>query len=198
MNTMRWAAAALIILLGSSCSSLQVSSIPKAPVKPTHLTHPPQFTVNEEVYAALKPSQSRIEIFRGTQKFYLKDHQGRVAIETDCSTGVEGKESPLGNFTIKERIASKRSNLYGKYVDKQTGEIVVERSWEVDKAPSGTRFLGTAMPYWMRLTWSGVGIHVGKFPRGYRSSFGCIRMPEEIQPRIFEKCRTGTPVKIFE
>jgi len=188
----------LCILGGASCSSLSLVSQPQAVLNPTHLTHPPQFSVNEEVYHSLSPKRSRIEISRNAQKFYLKDEKGRVALETDCSTGMEGKETPLGRFKVLEKIKTKRSNLYGKFVDKKTGAIVVDKSWTVDKAPAGSKFLGTAMPYWMRLTWDGVGIHVGKFPRGYRSSFGCVRMPEEIQPRIFEKCRVGTPVVITE
>lgn len=140
--------------------------------------------------------EGTIEISLQEQKLLLLDSLGRTAIEADCSTGIPGRETPVGQFRIKEMIVDKRSNKYGKYVSKETGEVVVEKSWEVAKKPSGTRYLGIAMPYWMRLTWDGVGIHVGKFPRGYRSSFGCIRMPEEIQPLIYQKSQSGMRVTV--
>ena len=158
----------------------------------------PRWTVSEAVYEQMEQGKGSIEISLNAQKLVLRDAQGQAALETDCSTGIPGKETPTGTFLIKERIVDKRSNKYGKYVSTATGEVVVEKSWEVDKKPPGTRYRGIAMPYWMRLTWDGVGIHVGKFPRGYRSSFGCVRVPEEIQPRIFAKSATGMPVRIMD
>ena len=152
--------------------------------------------MTEEVYQAMEKGKGTIEISLQEQKLLLLDAQGRVAIETDCSTGIPGRETPTGRFGIKEMIVDKRSNKYGKYVSKETGEVVVEKSWEVSRKPAGTRYLGIAMPYWMRLTWDGVGIHVGAFPRGHRSSFGCIRMPEKVQPLVYKKSRVGMPVTV--
>lgn len=146
----------------------------------------------------MKKGKGSIEISLQQQKLRLFDEKGEAVLESDCSTGVPGKETPVGTFRIKEMIVNKRSNKYGKYVSKETGEVIVERSWEVTSKPPGTRYQGIAMPYWMRLTWDGVGIHVGKFPRGYRSSFGCIRMPEGIQPWIFEKSSSGMLVRIID
>lgn len=157
----------------------------------------PVWTVNEEVYAAMERGRGRIEIEQESLRLKLINAAGEVAIETDCSTGIDGRTTPYGNFKILEMIVDKRSNKYGKYVSKETGEVVVDKSWEVSGPPPGTKYLGTAMPYWMRLTWDGVGIHVGEFPQGYRTSFGCIRMPEEVQPLIYQKCRVGMPVKIY-
>lgn len=156
----------------------------------------PQWRLDEKVWQDMAKGQGSLEISLDGQKLVMRDKAGRVAIETDCSTGIPGRETPTGTFRIKEMIVDKRSNKYGKYVSEETGEVVVEKSWEVSRKPPGTRYLGIAMPYWMRLTWQGVGIHVGKFHPGQRSSFGCIRMPEEIQPLIYEKSALGMPVRI--
>ncbi len=180
----------LLGFLFVSCSQL-------TSVQPKEDYQEPTWRISEEVYQKLEKGKGVIEISILEQKLRLRNEKGETAIETDCSTGVPGKETPIGSFRIKEMIVDKRSNKYGKYVSEKTGEVVVEKSWEVEKRPPGTRYLGIEMPYWMRLTWDGVGIHVGKFPRGYRSSFGCIRMPEEIQPYLYQKSRSGMKVQIM-
>ena len=151
----------------------------------------PRWEVNEDVYQAMTPGEGRIEIDREALRLTLYNSSNQAVITTDCSTGIDGRTTPYGSYRIKEMIIDKRSNKYGKYVSKETGEVVVEKSWEVSGPPPGTEYLGIAMPYWMRLTWSGVGIHVGQFPRGHRTSFGCVRMPEKVQPLIYQKCRVG-------
>lgn len=180
-----------LVLVMASCSQLELLSGEIDSSKPS-------WRIKEEVYQGMKRGKGTIEVSLQNQKLVLRDEAGRAAIETDCSTGIENRETPTGTFRIKEMIVDKRSNKYGKYVSKETGEVVVEKSWEVSKKPAGTRYLGIAMPYWMRLTWDGVGVHVGNFPRGYRSSFGCIRMPEGIQPKIYEKSSIGMPVRIVD
>ena len=64
-----------------------------------------------------------------------------------------------------------------------------------NKAPPGTRFRGTPVPYWQRLTPDGVGMHVGKLP-GSPASHGCLRFPSTVRPLIYEKSKIGTPVVI--
>ena len=51
------------------------------------------------------------------------------------------------------------------------------------------------MPYWMRLTNTGIGMHVGYVPT-YAASHGCIRLPDKIAPLIYSKTKVGTPVTI--
>ena len=46
------------------------------------------------------------------------------------------------------------------------------------------------MPYMLRLTWQGVALHGGHLP-GYPASHGCIRLPHEFAPRVFETVRLG-------
>jgi hypothetical protein len=74
---------------------------------------------------------------------------------------------------------------------------VIEKAWEHSgEVPAGCVYEGIAMPYWMRLTWYGVGMHVGKFKKRIRSSFGCIRVYQKAQLLIYQKTRIGTPVEI--
>ncbi len=55
--------------------------------------------------------------------------------------------------------------------------------------------LGAPMKWFMRLTWDGVGMHVGILP-GYPASHGCIRLPEQAAAMIYAKVKTGTPVEV--
>lgn len=155
----------------------------------------PSYQMHAERYAALKPSAARIRIDLGAQKARLLNRDDEVVIETDICTGKPGNETPSGTFRITEKIEDKRSNLYGNYLDKKTG-TVLGKSWEVVKPPKGAIYEGFSMKYWMRLTSDGVGMHVGYVKVNDPSSFGCIRVPESVQPLIYEKCLVGTRVTI--
>ena len=112
----------------------------------------------------------------------LLQGDGTLLAEMDVSTGEAGHRTPKGNFRVTEKMPYKRSNLYGQYVKKDTREVVVARHWEhKGPKPAGTVYQGIAMPYWMRLTAGGVGMHVGQFSRGVTTSKGCIRCPEDGQ-----------------
>ena len=141
--------------------------------------------------------ETRIKISLWDQKAWLLNGEGKAILETDVSTGVPGKETPEGVFPILERIEEKRSNRYGKYVNKETREVVVEKAWEHSgDPPEGTEYEGISMPYWMRLTWYGIGMHVGKFNKRARASFGCVRVFEEAQEKIYRKTKLGTEVEV--
>ena len=51
------------------------------------------------------------------------------------------------------------------------------------------------MPYWLRITSYGVGMHEGYVP-SHPASHGCIRVPRNVQHLIYSKVGVGTPVKI--
>lgn len=122
---------------------------------------------------------------------------GVLLAEMDISPGMPGSLTPRGTFHITEKMPLKRSNRYGQYVKPDTREIVVAKHWEHrGPKPPGTVYQGIAMPWWMRLTDYGVGMHVGFFIPGQPSSKGCIRAPEEGQRFFYENCRIGTPVRI--
>ena len=49
----------------------------------------------------------------------------------------------------------------------------------------------------MRLTSYGIGRHGGLIPQpGEPASHGCIRLPHEFVPVLFDNVRVGTPVRI--
>lgn len=139
----------------------------------------------------------RVDISLSSMTAQLLQGKDTLLAEMDVSTGEAGHRTPKGVFRISEKMPLKRSNLYGQYVKKDTREVVVARTWEhKGPRPAGTVYQGIAMPYWMRLTAGGVGMHVGLFSRGVTTSKGCIRCPEEGQTFFYQHCRIGTPVKI--
>lgn len=183
----RFLAVLIVSLLCTQCAWFRKEPVPEAPK--------PSFRVDPERYAALKKPDARIRIDLTAQKARLLDADGGTVIETDISTGKPGHETPAGRFKVQEMIADKRSNRYGRYLDAKSGADL-GKSWEHPKPPKDSRYEGFSMPYWMRLTWDGVGIHVGYVVPRTACSFGCIRVPEGVQPLLFEKCRVGTPVEI--
>lgn len=155
------------------------------------------YQVDAQAYQKLKPEEATIKVSLWDQKAWLLNEAGQAVLVTDVSTGVPGKETPQGSFKVLERQEGKRSNRYGRYVDEVTRKVVIEKTWlHEGERPAGTIYEGIAMPYWMRLTWSGVGVHVGEFKKRTRCSFGCIRVYEPAQPKIYQKTQLGTPVEI--
>lgn len=112
------------------------------------------------------------------------------------ATGIEGRGTPAGNYRITEKIVDKHSNRYG-WIENEFGEVVNDDATPKDRLGPGERYMPAPMPYWMRLTNYGIGMHVGKIPRpGDPASHGCIRMPKEFVPTLFNMVKVGTPVKI--
>jgi lipoprotein-anchoring transpeptidase ErfK/SrfK len=92
-----------------------------------------------------------------------------VAIDTAISSARRGKHTPRGSYQITEKVASgKVSTLYHVF-----------------------------MPYWMRLGHTTVGMHVGDVP-GYPASAGCIRLPQQVAPILFEHVSHGTRVDVVD
>jgi len=150
---------------------------------------------NKKVLEAMTPGNSKLQINLTNQRVKLFSGD-QLALESQISTGTEGHRTPTGKFSILEKQVNKKSNRYGKWVSAGSGETLVSDG-DSYKPPSGNaEFRGTAMPYWMRVTWRGVGMHIGYVPL-YAASHGCIRVPREIQPLIFSKTRVGTPVEIM-
>lgn len=159
----------------------------------------PQYTLHTALYEAASANETELHISISEQRAKLLNQKGEIIFESDISTGIKGRPTPTGTYRVLERIIDKRSNKYGQYVRKDTREVVIKKAWEHEgKVPEGCVYQGIAMPYWMRLTWYGVGIHVGPFERGKRSSFGCIRTPAEAQPYIYHKTKLGTKVTITQ
>jgi len=113
-----------------------------------------------------KLNVNRIVISLADQRLYAFHNQQLVAWST-ISSGRAGHETPTGSFSISEKDVDHHSNIY-------------------DDAP---------MPYFMRLTDEGVGMHAGLLP-GYPASHGCVRLPSDMARTLFEHVESGTPVEI--
>ena len=122
---------------------------------------------------------------------------GKPAGWTMVATGKEGFGTPAGQFTVLEKIVDKRSTLYGWIVDADGNVVVADADSRRDKVPPGGEFVHAPMPYWMRITWGGVGMHAGRIPEpGEPASHGCIRLPAPLAPMLFDAVKIGTPVVV--
>ncbi|MCF7790283.1 MAG: L,D-transpeptidase [Prosthecobacter sp.] len=180
----------LILSLLPACTLLQRKPSPTAPPKPA-------YHIDTALAAALKPAAASIEIDLTRQEMRLLNADKAAVVVTQISSGRNTSPTPTGDFKVLEKLPTKFSNRYGKFVKPDTREVVVWRTWEHHgPPPQGTRYEGYEMPHWLRLTWPGVGIHQGEFRPGELSSKGCIRTPAEPQQVIWEHAQVGTPVHI--
>jgi len=112
------------------------------------------------------------------------------------ATGREGYGTKAGPYRITEKIVDKYSNRYG-WIEDEFGNVVEPDAKHTDKVPEGMIYVPAPMPYWMRLTSYGIGMHGGYIPEpGKPASHGCIRLPKEFVPLLFDSVEVGTPVTI--
>lgn len=104
------------------------------------------------------------------QKAYAIE-DGNIVLEGRISSGKEGRETPIGDYTIMQKKRLHRSNLWPK--------------------PNG----GAKMPYMMRLTNSGIAMHLGYVPNR-PASHGCIRMKNGFAQKIYRWAKVGTKVVV--
>ena len=101
-----------------------------------------------------------------SQRVTIYDANGWI-LRAPVSTGMNGRETPAGVFSIVEKDKDHHSNLY-------------------DDA---------AMPNMERLTWSGIAMHGGPLP-GHAASHGCVRMPYGFAQNLFTTTRMGMRIII--
>jgi L,D-transpeptidase-like protein/ankyrin repeat protein len=121
-----------------------------------------------QILLGLDPNDDcyRIEISLSNQRLTVLK-KGLTCLTARISTGRHDKPTPPGKYLVTDKIKLERSTLY--------------------KVP---------MPYFLRLSFSEVGIHYGANP-GHPASHGCIRVGSEEQARkIFDVCPIGTIVQI--
>ena len=150
--------------------------------------------INKDLEPVINQGNSRVLISISKQRAYLLVGD-EVYIDTPISSGKRAGMTPTGRFSITQKHEDHRSSIYGDFVDRSGRVVRSGISLKVDSAPSGTRYRGAPMRYFMRLTDSGVGMHVGILP-GYPASHGCIRLPANIAPLIYGKVKLGTQVVI--
>ena len=152
--------------------------------------------LDPELVKLLDKSNTSVEIDLQRQRGYLLYNDDWVAMDYPISTGQSSFPTPRGNFKVLEKIRSnKRSNLYGKIYDSSGNVVHGDADVTVDPIPPGGKFVGASMKYWMRISWSGVGMHQGIVPR-YPASHGCIRTYHKAVPIVYQHVSIGTPVVV--
>jgi len=102
------------------------------------------------------------------QRLYAYNGQQLVAW-SNVSSGRPGHETPTGSFVVSEKDPDHHSSLYAN----------------------------ASMPYFMRLTDGGVGLHAGELP-GYPASHGCVRLPLGMARELYQHVESGTSVDIID
>ena len=119
-----------------------------------------------------------------------------IAMDFPVATGRSSHPTPKGSYKILEKKKDPASNLYGRMVSGDGATVVSDADTRAHAVPSGGRFVGAPMPYWMRMSTSGVGMHVGHVPGHRPASHGCIRLKRETATELFALLDVGTPVKV--
>jgi lipoprotein-anchoring transpeptidase ErfK/SrfK len=186
---------ALLVAAGSALVSA-CAQLPSA--DPPATAAPPEPPAQELLYEWNGDGRtiSRIKVDVDEQKAIFYDGSEQIGWGM-VATGIRHFSTPKGRFTITEKVADKRSNLYGRIYDSSGKLAAVNARRGVHRIPPGGRFQGANMPYFMRLTRGGVGMHGGPIPDpGTPASHGCIRLPKDLAPIVYEHVRVGTPVRI--
>jgi lipoprotein-anchoring transpeptidase ErfK/SrfK len=96
---------------------------------------------------------------------------GSIIFDGRISSGKRGRETPEGEYTILQKKRHHRSNLWPK--------------------PKG----GAKMPYMLRLTNSGIAMHLGNVPNR-PASHGCIRLENGFAQKMFAWANVGITVYV--
>lgn len=187
--------AILTQLSGISVLALALVSISCGPssTRPTSF-HKPQ-RVMHEWYDDGGPGKVTIRISLSDQIAEF-ERGGREIGWCYVATGKEGHGTGAGSYKITEKIVDKYSNRYG-WIEDEFGNVTDGDARYTDKVPEGMVYVPAPMPYWMRLTSYGIGMHGGLIPEpGKPASHGCIRLPKEFVHVLFDAVEVGTPVTI--
>lgn len=150
---------------------------------------------NQDLMAIANGKNSKIEINLKDQRGQLLVN-GEVAMDFPTATGIRSFPTPTGDYQVLEKERSgKASNKYGKIYDAEDKLVNGDADISSDEVPEGGKFVGAPMPLWMRLTWDGIGLHVGKVPRR-PASHGCLRLQRGTAKTLFDIVELGTPVTI--
>jgi lipoprotein-anchoring transpeptidase ErfK/SrfK len=175
----------------AACAPVEVApppALPAVPVQAPVLYEWHAEGLYGEPSVVIDLQMQRAEVFIG----------GQYAGWSVVATGKEGFGTPAGDYTILEKVVKKYSTLYGRIVDAAGKTVKADADVRRDTPPPGGRFSYAPMPYWMRLTWRGIGMHAGPIPRpGSPASHGCIRLPRAFAIQLYQMVRIGTPVRII-
>jgi lipoprotein-anchoring transpeptidase ErfK/SrfK len=137
---------------------------PKPRPKPS-VDHPAKAEPAKD-FGPMPKGPLQIVVSIGSQHVTLYSGGVHVA-QGPVSTGIPGKPTPMGVFSIIQKDRFHHSNLYSN-------------------AP---------MPFMERITWSGVALHEGPLP-GYPASHGCIRMTHDFAAKLWVVAKLGVRVVV--
>lgn len=178
-----WIAPVCLTLLSTSCEIFQASAPRKA--KP----------VLYEWKDDRGPGELSVNIDLSEQIAIYK-RGGRLIGWSFVSSGKEGHATTPGSYTITEKLPLKLSSKYGWIAD-AAGNVTNGDAKPSTPVPPGDHYSAAPMHDWMRITSYGVGLHAGEIPRpGEAASHGCIRLPRDFAPKLYEVTKVGTPVKV--
>ena len=124
------------------------------------------FTLSSDLFA-----YKEIVVDLSEQRAYAIE-DGEILFDGPISSGVRGRETPEGEYRILQKKRYHRSNLWPK--------------------PNG----GAKMNYMLRLSNSGIAMHLGYVPKSGPASHGCIRMKNGFAQRMYAWARVGVPVYV--
>ena len=184
--------AIMALALLPSCAS--TGSQGKAKQADLAAQRPALYEWNEVAESATGPAKVRIEL--DEQKAYIYKG-GQLTAWTYLASGRANHRTPQGTFRIMEKQSEKSSSQYGMIVDADGNVVDRDATYGVESIPRGGRFVGAPMPYWMRLTGYGIGMHAGHIPNpGLPASHGCIRLPADVAAKLYGVVDVGTEVTI--
>jgi hypothetical protein len=150
-----------IATLAATVVLMALSPPADAAAKQASPAHPVETTAPRDAGA---PIMAIVSI--KSQHVTIYDADGWI-LRAPVSTGIKGRETPAGVFSVVEKDKDHHSNLY-------------DDAW---------------MPNMERITWSGIALHGGPLP-GYAASHGCIRMPYGFAENLFGRTQIGMRVII--
>ena len=150
---------------------------------------------DDKLVAKAAEGNTAVEIALREQRGLLLVEEA-IAMDFPVATGRSSHPTPKGSYKILEKKKDHSSNLYGRIVGGDGSTVVGDADTRDHAVPAGGRFVGSPMPYWMRMTTTGVGMHVGHVPGHRTASHGCIRLKRETATELFALLPVGTPVKV--
>lgn len=177
---------AAMLVLASCASKPPTPPVVEVPPKPV-LFEWNGDDIEGPVSVKIVLDEQKAYIFKGTEQ----------AGWTYLASGKGSRASPAGSYRITEKIRDKYSGTWGVLKDAEGNVVDGDARSGREPVPPGGRFAGAPMPYWMRLTGYGMGMHAGHIPHpGRPASHGCIRLPREMAEILYEAVKIGTPVTI--
>ena len=158
---------------------------------------------DNKLLAQANGKNTHLKIDVSEQRVKLLVH-GKVALSAPCTTGAKhklepntktyrDKHTPLGTYRIMEKIAAKKSTIFGDMY--RNGKRVYHGDRRKYRGPKA-KYVGHTMHHWMRLTSGGIGLHASKYVKRYPGSNGCIRLQPKVAKVIFSKVKRGTKVSV--